>query len=237
MTAVAYLRKSRVTSERGVSWEVQEAAVRELATAHGDDELLVLSDWNRSGRKGANGRPGYARLVGMIDSGEAHAVYSYSLSRLSRSLSDFSGLVELATRKGIPVRLHVERHLDISTATGRLIVNILGAVAQMEAEIAQERSRDAIEARRVRGDRVGGIRYGSSGAEDLDAVIGAFQEAGSYNGAAKPLPARGVPPRLGRPWLAPTVRAILKRSAPDIIPPGQSRGAFAAPPFRLARLL
>ena len=30
MVAVAYLRKSRVTSERGVSWDVQEAAVREL---------------------------------------------------------------------------------------------------------------------------------------------------------------------------------------------------------------
>jgi len=237
MTAIAYLRKSRVTSDRGVSWEVQEHAVRELATANGDDELVILSDWNVSGRKGADGRPGYRRLLEMIESGDATAVYSYSLSRLSRSLSEFTRLVETATAHGVPIRLNTERHLSIDTATGRLIVNILGAVAQMEAEIAQERARDSIAARRTRGDQVGGVRYGDGAGENLDAVVAAFKEAGSYNGAAKLLTSRGVPTRLGRPWLAPTVRAILKRSAPEIIPPGQTRGAFAAPPFRLARLL
>src|SRR5215210_2867264 len=133
MTAVAYLRKSRVTTDRTVSWAVQEAAVRALATEDGHADVVILSDWNRSGRK-TDGRPGYRRLVDMIESGEATAVYSYSLARLSRSLAEFTRLVELATDHGIPVRLHVERHLDISTATGRLIVNILGAVAQMEAE-------------------------------------------------------------------------------------------------------
>src|SRR6187549_2694070 len=126
MPAIAYLRKSRVTSDHGVSWEVQERAVRELAAANGDPDLVILSDWNKSGTKGADGRPGYKRLLEMIESGEASAVYSYSLSRLSRSLAEFSRLVEVATERDIPVRLHVERHLDISTATGRLIVNILG---------------------------------------------------------------------------------------------------------------
>lgn len=237
MPAIAYLRKSRVTSDRGVSWEVQEAAVRELAAAHGHTDVLILSDWNRSGTKGADGRPGYRRVLEMIESGEASAVYSYSLSRLSRSLSEFSRLVELATERGVPVRLHVERHLDISTATGRLIVNVLGAMAQMEAEIAQERSKDAIEARRTRGDRVGGIRYGATGSENLEAVVAAFRNAGTYNGAAKLLTAQGIPTRRGRPWLAPTVRAILMAQAPDIIPPRQKRGASAAPRFRLARLL
>ena len=237
MTAIAYLRKSRVTSDHGVSWEVQEHAVRELAATHGDTELVILSDWNVSGRRGADGRPGYRRVLEMIESGEATAVYSYSLSRLSRSLAEFTRLVELATAHGIPIRLNTEQNLSIDTATGRLVVNILGAVAQMEAEIAQERARDSIAARRNRGDQVGGVRYGDGAGEDLDAVVAAFKEAGSYNGAAKLLTARGVPTRLGRPWLAPTVRAILKRAAPEIIPPGQTRGAFAAPPFRLARLL
>jgi DNA invertase Pin-like site-specific DNA recombinase len=237
MPAVAYLRKSRVTSDRGVSWEVQESAVRELAAAHGDAEPLILSDWNVSGRKGAEARPGYRRVLEMIESGEATAVYSYSLSRLSRSLAEFTRLVEVATDKGVPIRLHVERHLDISTATGRLIVNILGAVSQMEGDIAKERARDAIEARRSRGDHVGGIKYGAVPGESVEAVIGAFKEAGTYNGAAKLLTARGVKTRLGRRWLAPTVRAILRDQAPDVIPPGQHRGASAAPPFRFARLL
>ena len=37
-TPVAYIRKSRVIDERnGVSWEVQEAKVRELAAQYGDN--------------------------------------------------------------------------------------------------------------------------------------------------------------------------------------------------------
>ncbi len=237
MVAVAYLRKSRVTSDRHVSWEVQEAAVRALAASHGDKDPLILSDWNRSGRKGADGRPGYRRLLEMIETGEATTVYSYSLSRLSRSLAEFSRLVELATEHGIPIRLHVERHLDISTATGRLIVSILGAVAQMEAEIAQERARDAIEARRVRGDHVGGIGYGEGDGEDVEAVIEAFRETGGYRATARVLTEHGVPTRSGKPWMAPTVRNILLRAAPDLVPPKQARGSIAAAPFRLARLL
>jgi DNA invertase Pin-like site-specific DNA recombinase len=237
MPPVAYIRKSRVTSDRTVSWQVQEAAVRELAAASGDAEPIILSDWSKSGRKGADGRPGYRRLLEMIESGDATAVYSYSLSRLSRSLAEFTRLVELCTARGIPVRLHVERHLSIDTATGRLIVNILGAVAQMEAEISQERSRDAIEARRVRGDNVGGIRYGRKPGEDLDAVVDAFRETGGYRSTAQLLTAKGVPTRAGKPWMAPTVRNILLRVAPDLVPARSARGAKAATPYRLARLL
>ena len=73
-TPVAYLRKSRVIDERvGVSWEVQEGKVRELAAQYGDNgsRLLILSDWNISGRKGRNARPGYRRLLEMIEGGEA----------------------------------------------------------------------------------------------------------------------------------------------------------------------
>jgi DNA invertase Pin-like site-specific DNA recombinase len=237
MTAVAYLRKSRVTSDRHVSWEVQEAAIRDLAAAHGDRDLTILSDWNRSGRKGADGRPGYRRLLEMIESGETNVIYSYSLSRLSRSMSEFSRLVELATEHGIPIRLHVERHLDISTATGRMIVTVLGSVAQMEAEIAQERARDAIEARRRRGDRVGGIRYGQGAGEDVEALLDAFRETGGYRATARLLTERRIPTRSGRPWMAPTVRNILLRVAPELVPPRQARGAIVAPPYRLARLL
>ncbi|MDQ3407051.1 MAG: recombinase family protein, partial [Chloroflexota bacterium] len=110
MKPVAYLRKSRVTTESTLSWQVQEEKVRELAAQHGDaDDLLLLSDWNRSGRKGVNGRPGYHQLVTMIEQGQVSALYSYSLSRLSRSLSDFSRLVELCVERQVPIRLSADQ--------------------------------------------------------------------------------------------------------------------------------
>lgn len=231
MPPYAYLRKSVARpGVQGISWEMQEAAVREMAAS---SDLIILSDWNKSGRKGADKRPGYAQLLEAIESGHATAVFSYSLSRLSRSLADFSSLVELCQRKGVPIRLYSEQHLDFSSAAGRLMISILAAFAQMEAELAQERARDAVAARRARGDRIGGRFY-----DDPDVVVAAYREAGSLSGAAKLLTAQGIPTRNGGSvWRPTSVRGILQRVAPHELPHTPAPGAKKAAPFLFYRLL
>lgn len=236
-TPVAYLRKSRVIDERvGVSWEVQEAKVRELAAQYGDNgsRLLILSDWNISGRKGAAGRPGYKRLVAMIEADEVGALYSYNLARLSRSVQDLRTLIDLADGHGVPVRL-VADHVDTSTATGRMLLTILAAVDEMTADLASEHARDAVAARRARGDRIGHPFYGERDGEDLDAVVKAFTDAGSIAGAAKLLNKRDVPTRMGRPWATVSVREILIRLG--AMPHRTRPGAKARAPFAFYGLL
>jgi len=233
---VGYLRKSRVTNDRDLSWATQEQHVRELAAEHGDaDRLLLLSDWNRSGRKGTNGRPGYHQLVEMIEADRVSAVYSYSLSRLSRSIADFTRLAEACVQRGIPLRLAADKTLDFTTASGRFLVNVLASVAQMEAELAQERSRDTVATRRARGDRIGPSNYGESPGEDVAAIVAAYREAGSVLGAAKLLNVRRIPTRFGRPWSTTPVREILIRVG--AMPLRSRPGVKAAAPFFLYRLL
>jgi len=216
-----------------MSWEIQLAAVRELAAKNGDPEPLVLSDWNKSGRKGPEGRPGYAEMVGMIEAGEVSNLYSYSLSRLSRSLSEFARLVDLCREHDVVIRLQAEPFLDFSSAAGRLMVSILASFAQMEAEIAQERARDTIAARRARGDRIGPAEF-----DNPQAVIDAFEDAGSVSGAAKLLALRGIKTRAGRDlWYPSAVRSVLTRVAPDLLPTGKDRGVKKAAPFLFYRLL
>jgi DNA invertase Pin-like site-specific DNA recombinase len=233
---VGYLRKSRVTSDHSVSWEVQEAAIRELAGQHGQVEgLVLLSDWNKSGRRDGNGRPGYRELIERIEADEVAALYSYSLSRLSRSLADFAKLVELCRAHGVPIRLAADRHLDFDTASGRAMVNVLASFAQMEAELAQERARDTVAVRRARGDRIGPTFYGERAGEDLTAVTDAFREAGSVLGTARLLNAQRIPTRRGGLWSATAVRQILVRQ--DLLPRSGRQGAKPAAPFLLYHLL
>ncbi len=236
MKPVAYLRKSRVTTESTLSWQVQEEKVRELAAQHGDaDDLLLLSDWNRSGRKGVNGRPGYHQLVTMIEQGQVSALYSYSLSRLSRSLSDFSRLVELCVERQVPIRLSADQSYDFKSPSGRFAINVLASAAQMEAEVAQERAKETVAARRARGDRIGQPSYGEKAGEDVAAVLEAYRAAGSVIGAARLLNVRGVPTRGGRPWSTTPVRELLIRHKAM---PWRSRpGQKAAAPFILFRLV
>jgi DNA invertase Pin-like site-specific DNA recombinase len=241
MTAYAYLRKSYVRDpSRTVSYEVQEAAVRALAAHHGDaDDLVLLSDWDKSGRLGADKRPGYRALLDAIDTGAATAVYSYSLSRLSRSVTELSRLVSDCDARGIPVRLDKDS-IDTSTASGRLTANVLGSVAQFEAEVASERVKSAQAAKLARGESLSTTPfYGDGPGEDPDAVLEAFREAGSFSGAAKLLNERKVRTRSSRRgWWPSSVALVCKRLDPTIGHRGGGRGVGAAgSDFTLARLL
>jgi DNA invertase Pin-like site-specific DNA recombinase len=241
MPAYAYLRKSYVRDpSRTVSYEVQEAAVRGLASRHGDDDgLILLSDWDKSGRLGADKRPGYRALLDAIESGRATAVYSYSLSRLSRSVTELSRLVADCDARGIPVRLDKDS-IDTSTASGRLTANVLGSVAQFEAEVASERVRGANAAKLARGESLSTVPfYGDAEADDLDAVLAAYREAGSYSGAARLLNERGVKPRTSkRGWWPSAVASVIDHRIPSERVPGAGRGARSGgSDFLLARLL
>jgi DNA invertase Pin-like site-specific DNA recombinase len=245
---IAYLRKSRVTSERHVSWEVQETEIRALATRNGD-EPEILSDWGKSGRGDRTRfRPQYLRLRELIEADEVSVLYAYSLSRLSRSLGEYASLAELCRDHGVRVRLCKEGEFDYASASGRFTVGILALLAQMEAELAQERARDTIAVRKARGDHVGSAGFGKQlvagrlrddPGDDIGAVVTAFRASGSYQRAARLLNAQRIATKTGSPWAGNTVRNIIRRTLPPvelasrrIEPRVRSVGSFA-----LSRLL
>lgn len=249
--AIGYLRKSRVSSDRHVSWEVQERQVRAEAAHHGDADLELLSDWGKSGRsERMHRRTEYLRLRSMIESGEVSRLYSYSLSRLARSVGEYASLAELCKDHGVTVRLCKEGEQNYSTAAGRFYVNMLASLAQMEAELAQERAADTIAARRARGDDVGSAGYGfrlnggkkeAHPGEHLEDVLAAFRDKGSYHGAAKSLNALGITTRTkSAKWSATSVARIIRRELKEVdaaVATTKTRGAKAKSDFALGRLL
>jgi DNA invertase Pin-like site-specific DNA recombinase len=253
MPPIAYLRKSVVrVDDPHNSAEAQEAAVRALAARHGQDgaELVVLADWDRSGRLGRAGRPGYDALWRAIETGQATAIYSYSMSRLARSVAELSKLFEACRQRTIPVRL-VADSVDTSTASGRMLAHVLADVAEFEADVAGERLRAALAAKRARGERIGTAPfYGDRDGEDTEAVLAAFREAGSFSGAAKLLNARGIKTagrarlnrKAGEPyrqvWWPSAVAQVVRRLDPKLPALRPTRGYKAGGTnFILARLL
>jgi DNA invertase Pin-like site-specific DNA recombinase len=265
MPAYAYLRKSvQKPGKNDISHEAQEQGIRDLAARHGDNhgELVFLADWNLSGRLGADRRPGYAQLLDAIGSGACTAVYSYSLSRLGRSVPELSRLIADCAKRGIPVRL-VADQIDTSTATGRFMANTLTSLAELESELASERALAAYAVKRARGEQPGhGRKYGERKVlpdgtvqgedEDVQAVLDAFSEAGSFAGAAKLLNDRGIRTRNAKPrkirrvdgtvqeralWWPGSVASIIRRADPTA-PRTMPRGAKAGgTDYILARLL
>ena len=242
MNAYAYLRKSSVHDpSRELSYEMQENAVRALAKRHGDigKSLTVLSDWDKSGRLGRDKRPGYATLLDAIESGRCSALYSYSQSRLSRSMPELARLIRDCAERKIPVRFEADPSPDVTTAMGAMIAHNIAAMAQFESDVASERVRAAHSAKLARGEKIGTAKvFGEKVGENADAVLAAFREKGTYSGAARLLNERGVKPRNGRLWWASSVRVVVRRMDPSIQARRPSRGyTIAGTEFYLARLL
>jgi site-specific DNA recombinase len=87
------------------------------------------------------------------------------LDRLTRSVKDLCGLLELFEKKGVAL-ISVAESLDTSTAAGRLVITIMGAVSQWEREAIGERTRDALRHKRAQGYRSGNLPFGYHLAED-----------------------------------------------------------------------
>lgn len=243
MTAYGYIRKSVVHDPaRMLSPEMQEGAIRKLAAANGDDDVLLLSDLDISGRKGRARRPGWDELLRAVEDGDAHAVYAYSLSRFARSVSQLAEFFDLCDQKRVRVRVDRDQ-IDTSTATGKLVGNVLASLAQFEADVASERVKDAFAAKRVRDpawEGPGNKPYGAIPGEDPMVVVRAFREAGSFDGAARALNADGVPSRSsnGHFWSGSVVRGVVKSHAPDEVGPRVRRGSPAGRrAFRFANLI
>jgi DNA invertase Pin-like site-specific DNA recombinase len=231
---VAYIRKSRVIGPGGVSWDVQEEAVKALAGPN----VLVLSDWNRSGRGTAH-RPGYQKLLELVAADQVSLVAAYSLSRFARSVKDFTTFADLCITHGVAIRFATESSLNIEinghSATNILLLNIMASFAQFEADIAKERSKEGVAVRRQRGDHIGPELYGSKPGEDPEAVVKAYRDAGGIAPAARLLNVRKVPTRAGKPWGTSSVHDILIRTG--AMPRATRRGAKASAPYLLYGLL
>jgi DNA invertase Pin-like site-specific DNA recombinase len=76
------------------------------------------------------------------------------LDRLARSVADLVKIVETVKTRGASLRI-LAMQLDTASATGQLMVNVIGAVAQFERQMMLERQREGIEAAKRAGRYVG----------------------------------------------------------------------------------
>ena len=124
-----YARTSTIEQEAGF-----EAQQREL-TAAGAEKLFgeqVSSVGKRSQLD---------RLLGELRQGDV--VIATKLDRLARSMRDLLSIVDRVEAAGASLRI-LAMNLDTGTPTGRLMLNVLGSVAQFEREMMLERQREGI---------------------------------------------------------------------------------------------
>ena len=105
-------------------------------------------------------RPGMDRLLADLRAGRLKAVVCWRLDRLGRTASGLTALVEELTSRGVNL-VSLRDGIDLSTAAGRLMANVLASVAAFETEVRAERQAAGIAAAKAAGKRWGGRQAGT----------------------------------------------------------------------------
>ena len=126
---IGYARSSTIDQEAGF-----QAQVKALKAA-GCEKVFAEQVSSTAQRQQLEAALEYAR--------EGDTLVVTKLDRLARSVSHLVAIGERLEIKGVALKV-LDQAIDTSTCTGRLMFNMLGAIAQFERELMLERQREGI---------------------------------------------------------------------------------------------
>ncbi len=153
MTAIiGYARTS--TTEQIAGFEAQlDALSREGCTKVFQEQVSSVGD-----------RPQLRACLDYLRDGDTLIVTK--LDRLARNTQHLLEMVETLTAKGVTLRI-LNLNIDTSTATGKLMLTMLGGIAEFEREMMLERQREGIAKAKAEGKYKGRKPTAMSQAEDI----------------------------------------------------------------------
>lgn len=225
MKAVGYIRVSTAQqADSGVSIEAQRAKVESYADLYDFELVDVQVDEGASAK--TLDRDGLQAALDVLESGDAEALIVVKLDRLTRSVRDLDTLLtDYFADDGFTL-VSVNEQVDTSTATGRMILNVLMSVSQWEREVIGERTSEALQHKAEQGEYTGGkVPYGyrladngtdlveDTGEQRIIEAILTYRDSGlSLRKTAARLEERGYYNRNGNTFSASSVSAIEKRA-------------------------
>ena len=122
-----------------------------LSYIKSQEDLEVYKEYSDPAFSGSNlERPSLNELLRDIAAKKVQVVLTYKIDRLTRSSKDFYSLIEFFDKHNVSF-VSVSERFDTSSASGRLLRNIMLTFAQFEREMTAERTRDKMLARAEKG--------------------------------------------------------------------------------------
>lgn len=129
-----YTRVSTAMQVDGYSLDAQKEKLKKYAAY---EEMQIVGEYSDEGHSGKNiaGRPEFIRMLEDIEDGkdEVTFVLVFKLSRFGRNAADVLNSLQLMQDYGVNL-ICVEDGIDSSKESGKLMISILSAVAELERE-------------------------------------------------------------------------------------------------------
>jgi DNA invertase Pin-like site-specific DNA recombinase len=146
-----------------------------------------------------------ARALELLDTHTVGALVAAKVDRLARDTEDLLALEKRATRDGWTL-VALDIGADTSTPQGRLVLTVLAGVARWERDRIAERTREALAAKKAKGQRLG--RPVRTSAKIRDRIRLLRHEGLSMQRIADLFNDEGLTTVTGRPW---TWRSVQKQ--------------------------
>jgi site-specific DNA recombinase len=158
-TALGYVRISK-DEEGSVSLDYQRAEIEKYCQAHGPTLIGIETDNGISG-KAISARPGVQRVLQAVDNQAVDCVIVYKSDRMSRDGIESLQIEKLFLRKGVDYLSVTEGRLTSESVDDEFMRFIRAGLNQRERKLIGLRTRQALQRKREKGERIGGRpRYG-----------------------------------------------------------------------------
>jgi DNA invertase Pin-like site-specific DNA recombinase len=122
--------------------------------------------------KSADNRAELQRAIEFAREGDVLVITK--LDRLARSMGDLWAIVRELESKGVAFKVLDQAGMDTSSATGKLLFNILGSIAEFERDLINARTSEGRQAAKAKGVKFG--RKEKLNAEQIAAMKNDFED-------------------------------------------------------------
>jgi DNA invertase Pin-like site-specific DNA recombinase len=199
----AYTRVStEEQAERRNGLEAQRAAIDGEAERRGWD----VEHYADEGASGKYINEQLRQVLQLLASGQGDGLVVSKMDRLARSIINAADIMERANAQGWSLVV-LDLGVDLTTASGRLIAQVMSSFAEFERAQTSERTKAALAAKKRRGERLGRPRVAQPGV--VRRIVFDRNAGLTYERIARALTGEGILSPLGKAtWQASTVRRI-----------------------------
>ena len=150
---VGYARTSTIDQKAGLAAQLRDLKAAGCTKVFSEELSSV-----------ATNRPELDRALDYLRDGDTMIVTK--LDRLARSVADLVRITEALKEKNVALRI-LAINLDTGTPTGKLMLNLLGSIAEFERELMLERQREGIARAKAEGKYKGRAPTARRKADDV----------------------------------------------------------------------
>ncbi len=219
MKLVGYARVSSDSQEENSSLELQQEKIQAYCTAMGH-ELVYLFVEVGSGKDTENREQFQNAIAALAD---VDGLIAAKLDRIARNTVDVLNLVDKHLKPQNKALVLLDLNVDTSTPTGRMILTTMSAVAELERNTINDRTRSGKQAKKKQGGYIHGAPQFGKQAKDKQLVdneseqqvieiIRRHHKSGkSLRQIADYLNKQGYKSKRGGEWKHTSVNTVLKR--------------------------